>query len=70
MKHIDPQEYIDMIFDSVSKLYGGTIDVPKFKGFIVTAVDSSIIDIPNRPETRKEMEIPKDTEFETILCNS
>ena len=70
MQHINPQAYIDMMDDSISELYGGSIDVPKFKGFIVTAVDSSIIDIPNRPETREEMEIPEDTEFKTYTATA
>ena len=70
MQYINPQAYIDMMDDSVYHLYNGSMNVPKFKGFIVTAVDSSIIDIPNRPETRKEMEIPEDTEFETYTATA
>lgn len=70
MQYISPQVYIDMMNDSIYQLYNGSIDVPKFKGNIVTAVDSSIIDIPNRPETRKEMEIPEDTEFETYSATA
>ena len=65
MQYINPQAYVDMMDDSIFKLYSGAIDVPKFKGNIVAATDSSIVDIPNRPETRKEMGIPEDTEFET-----
>lgn len=52
MQHIDPQAYIDMMDDSISQLYNGSMDVAKFKGCIVAAIDSSIVDIPNRPETR------------------
>ena len=53
MQYINPQAYIDMIDDSVYQLYNGSMNVPKFKGGIVATIDSSIIDIPNRPETRK-----------------
>ena len=63
MQYIDPQVYRDMAKDSISAIYN-SIDVPTFKGFIVAGIDSSIIDIPNRPKTRKEMGIPEDTEFE------
>ena len=63
MQYIDPQVYRDMAKDSISAIYD-SIDVPTFKGFIVAGIDSSIIDIPNRPKTRKEMGIPEDTEFE------
>jgi hypothetical protein len=62
MQYIDPQAYRDMTNDSISAIYE-SIDVPKFKGFIIAGIDSSIIDIPNRPETRKEMGIPEDTKF-------
>ncbi len=61
MQYINPQAYIDMMDDSVYQLYNGSMDVPKFKGCIVAAIDRSIVDIPNRPETRKEMGIPDDT---------
>ena len=63
MKYIDPQAYRDMSNDLISAIYS-SVDVPTFKGFTVAGIDSSIIDIPNRPETRKEMGIPEDTEFE------
>ena len=33
------------------------MDVAKFKSFIVTAVDSSIIDIPNRSEAKWEFQM-------------
>ncbi len=40
MKHIDPQAYRDMSNDLISAIYS-SVDVPKFKGFIVAGIDSS-----------------------------
>ena len=63
MQYIDPHTYIDMLDDSVIKIYENK-KMANFKGKIITAIDSSQIDIPNRPEAKREMGIPEDTAFE------
>ena len=62
MQYIDPQAYIDMLDDSVIKIYENE-KMANFKGKIIAAIDSSQLDISNRPETKREMDIPEDTEF-------
>ena len=65
MQYIDPQVYIDMNDVAVKELYSYPEKMASFKGFFVTATDTSVIEIPNHKITRKEMEIPENTEFKT-----
>lgn len=60
---IDPQVYIDMNDSFISKIYNHEDFIPSFKDFNVFAMDGSIVEIPNNPQTREEFEIDEKSDL-------
>lgn len=54
---IDPKVFIDMNESFIDQLYGKYSGFSKFKGYIVSACDGSIIDLPNVTLTREEFPV-------------
>ena len=55
--YIDPQAFIDMNNDFIDNLYSKAPGFSKLNGYIVSACDGSIIDIPNVTLTREEFPV-------------
>lgn len=54
---IDPKVFIDMNESFIDQLYGKYSGFSKFKGYIVSACDGSIIDLPNVTLTHEEFPV-------------
>ena len=54
---IDPKVFIDMYECFIDELYGKFSGFSKFKGYIVSACDGSIVDLPNVTLTREEFPV-------------
>ena len=70
MQYIDPKVYIDMNDGVVKKIYDDVAEMDTFKGFHVLATDGSLVEIPDHPQARQEMEIPPNNEFETYAARA
>lgn len=70
MQYIEPQVYIDMNDVAVVDLYNNPDETALFKGFNVTAIDASIIEIPNVKLTREEFGIPENTKLKTYKSSA
>lgn len=62
--YLDHSLFIDMNDDLIKDIYLKHIDeVERYKDYILCSMDESITDIPNHKLTKKEFNIPEDTEF-------
>ena len=44
----------------MTEIYNNSNELKEFKGFIILGCDTSVIDCPNTPLTKKEMNVPQD----------
>ena len=59
-QYLDPQVFVDMNSDVMTEIYNNSDELKEFKGFIILGCDTSVIDCPNTPLTKKEMNVPQD----------
>jgi len=59
-QYLNPQVFVDMNSDVMTEIYNNSDELKEFKGFIILGCDTSVIDCPNTPLTKKEMNVPQD----------
>ena len=62
-KYLLPKLYSDLSERFIDELYGKFKGFSRFKGYVVTACDGSIFDLPVDRKTRKEWDVKKTTIF-------
>lgn len=70
MQYINPKVYIDMNDGVIMEIYNNLDEMKTFKGFHVFATDGSMVEIPDHPQAREEMEIPSNNEVETFAARA
>ncbi len=59
-QYLDPQVFIDMNSDAMTDMYNVSDELKKYKGYVIFGCDTSVVDCPNTPLTKKEMNVPED----------
>ena len=59
-QYLDPRVFVDMNSDVMAEIYNNSDELKDFKGYIILGCDTSVIDCPNTPLTKKEMNVPQD----------
>lgn len=59
-QYLDPLVFFDMNSDVMCEIYNKSDELKEFKGYIIFGCDTSVVDCPNTPLTKKEMEVPED----------
>lgn len=59
-QYLDPRVFVDMNSDLMSDIYNQSDELKEYKGYWIFGCDTSVIDCPNTPLTKKEWDVPKD----------